>query len=172
MRLNLRRALALHFTALAMCSLAVSEPALAKQLSAGPVTFDVPDDFTSVSSPRPVLHQAGSEISIEVSELPPQALQEFKGQAFLEFLASVGYTDAVYASAGALKRPDAYTYVFADAKGAQGPERRFLLVIGGSGKAAIVTAYAPKSQLDNGRASQAQIETILSSATLAPPVKH
>ena len=106
-------------------------------------------------------------ITIEVSELPLQALHEFKGAAFLEFLASRGYTNAAYAG-GALKRTDAYTYVLADAKGKQGPESRFLLVLGGSGRAAIVTAYAPKSQINAGRTSRAAIETILSSASIVP----
>ena len=48
-----------------------------------------------------------------------------RGTSFLEFLASLGYTNAAYAE-GALKRTDAHTYVLADAKGKQGPESRFL----------------------------------------------
>ena len=75
--------------------------------------------------------------------------------------------NAAYAN-GALKRTDAHIYVLADAKGKQGPESRFLLVLGGSGRAAIVTAYAPKNQIERGRASRASIETILSSASVVP----
>jgi hypothetical protein len=56
----------------------------------------------------------------------------------------------------------------ADAKGKQRSESRFLLVLGGSGRAAIVIAYAPKSQIESGRASRASIETILSSASVVP----
>jgi hypothetical protein len=52
--------------------------------------------------------------------------------------------------------------------GKQGPESRFILVLGGSGRAAIVTAYAPKSQIQNGHASRAAIEAILSSASVLP----
>ena len=50
----------------------------------------------------------------------------------------------------------------------QGPQSRFQLVLGGSGRAAIVTAYVPKSQIESGRASRASIETILSSASVLP----
>ena len=90
-----------------------------------------------------------------------------RGRRFSSFWRVVGYTNAAYAG-GALKRTDAYTYVLADAKGKQGPESRFLLVLGGSGRAAIVTAYAPKSQIDAGRASRGAIETVLSSASIVP----
>ena len=158
----LRLAIALMF---AVFAVGLSQPANAKKANAGAVEFDVPDDFTGVPGPPPALHQAASGISLEVSELPLQALQEFKGQAFLDFLASLGYTNAAFAD-GTLKRPGAYTYVLADAKGPQGPESRFLLVFGGGGKAAIVTAYAPKAEIASGHASRAQIETILSSAAL------
>ena len=138
-----------------------------KKAIAGPVSFDVSDDFTAAAGPPPSLHEDATGVTVEVSELPLQALHEFKGSAFLEFLASLGYTNAAYAN-GALKRTDAYTYVLADAKGKQGPELRFLLVLGGSGRAAIVTAYVPKSQIESGHASRASIETILSSASVVP----
>ena len=138
-----------------------------KKAVAGPVAFEVPDDFTANAGPPASLHQASTGITLEVSELPLQALHEFKGHSLLEFLASLGYTNAAYAN-GALKRTDAHTYVLADAKGKQGPESRFLLVLGGSGRAAIVTAYVPKSQIESGRASRASIETILSSASVVP----
>jgi hypothetical protein len=138
-----------------------------KKAVVGAVSFDVPDDFKEVAGKIPSLHEDASGITVEVSDLPPEALHEFKGPAFLEFLASLGYTNATYA-AGVLKRTDAHTYVLADAKEAQGPESRFLLVLGGSGRAAIVTAYAPKSEIDNGHASRAGIEAILSSAAIVP----
>jgi hypothetical protein len=138
-----------------------------KKAVVGPVAFDVPDDFTTATGTPPSLHEDTSGITLEISELPPQALQEFKGNAFLEFLASLGYANAAYA-AGALKRTDTHTYVVADAKGHEGPESRFLLVLGGPGRAAIVTAYVLKSQIDNGHASRAGIETILSSASVVP----
>ena len=154
--------------ALVVLSAATTSSAFAtKKAVAGPVAFDVPDDFTAAAGPPPSLHEEATGITIEVSELPLQALHEFKGPAFLEFLASLGYTNAAFAE-GALKRTDAHTYVLADAKGKQGPESRFLLVLGGSGRAAIVTAYAPKSQIDAGRASRAGIEAILSSASIVP----
>jgi hypothetical protein len=154
--------------ALLLLSTAAAPAAFAeKKAVAGPVAFDVPDDFTANAGPPPSLHQASTGITLEVSELPLQALHEFKGHSFLEFLASLGYTNAAYAN-GALKRTDAHTYVLADAKGKQGPESRFLLVLGGSGRAAIVIAYAPKSQIESGRASRASIETILSSASVVP----
>ena len=154
--------------ALVVLSAATASSAFAtKKAVAGAVAFDVPDDFTAAAGPPASLHEDATGITIEVSELPLQALHEFKGPAFLEFLASLGYTNAAYAE-GALKRTDAHTYVLADAKGKQGPELRFLLVLGGSGRAAIVTAYAPKSQIDAGRASRAAIETILSSASIVP----
>lgn len=154
--------------ALLLLSTAAAPAAFAeKKAVAGPVAFDVPDDFTANAGPPPSLHQASTGITLEVSELPLQALHEFKGHSFLEFLASLGYTNAAYAN-GALKRTDAHTYVLADAKGKQGPESRFLLVLGGSGRAAIVTAYVPKSQIESGRASRASIETILSSASVVP----
>jgi hypothetical protein len=138
-----------------------------KKAIAGPVAFEVPDDFTSIAGKLPSLHEESSGITVEVSELPLQALQEFKGPQFLEFLASQGYTNAAYPKDG-LKRSDAHTYVQADAVGKHGPESRFLLVLGGSGRAAIVTAYAPKSEIQNGHASQAAIESILSSASVLP----
>jgi hypothetical protein len=142
--------------------------ALAKKAVVGPVAFDVPDDFSAVASAPPSLHEDTSGITLEVSELPPQALQEFKGAQFLEFLATLGCTNAAVGAEGALKRADTHTYVLADAKGAAGPESRFLLVIGGPGRAAIVTASVPKSQINSGHASRAGIETILSSASVVP----
>src|SRR6185369_5366741 len=136
--------------AVVLVSAAAAPTAFAeKKAVAGPVTFEVPDDFTANAGPPPSLHQASTGITLEVSELPLQALHEFKGHSLLEFLASLGYMNAAYAN-GALKRTDAHTYVLADAKGKQGPESRFLLVLGGSGRAAIVTAYAPKSQIESG----------------------
>ena len=154
--------------ALVVLSAATASSAFAtKRAVAGAVAFDVPDDFTAAAGPPASLHEDATGITIEVSELPLQALHEFKGPSFLEFLASLGYTNAAYAE-GALKRTDAHTYVQADAKGKQGPESRFLLVLGGSGRAAIVTAYAPKSQINAGRTSRAAIETILSSASIVP----
>ena len=105
--------------ALLLLSTAAAPAAFAeKKAVAGPVAFDVPDDFTANAGPPPSLHQASTGITLEVSELPLQALHEFKGHSFLEFLASLGYTNAAYAN-GALKRTDAHTYVLADAKGKQ-----------------------------------------------------
>ncbi len=149
------------------CTALFAPSAFARKAVVGPVAFEVPDDFNDVAGPQPLLHEDASGISVEVSELPPQALQEFKGPQFLEFLASQGYTHAAYEN-GALKRSDPHTYVLADAMGKQGPESRFILVLGGSGRAAIVTAYAPKSQIQNGHASRAAIEAILSSASVLP----
>lgn len=138
-----------------------------KKMVVGPVAFEVPDDFKAAAGGAPAIQQDASAITVEVAELPTMALQEFKGQAFLDFLASLKYKNAAYAD-GALKREGSYTYVLADAQGAKGPESRFLLVLGGEGRAAIVTAYAPKSEIDNGRASRAAIEAILASATVVP----
>ena len=149
------------------CAALFAPSAFAKKAVIGPVVFEVPDDFASAAGQPPSLHEDASGITIEVSELPPQALQEFKGPQFLEFLASRGYTNAAYEN-GALKRSDPHTYVLADAVGKQGPESRFLLVLGANGRAAIVTAYAPKSQIQNGHASRAAIEAILSSASVVP----
>ncbi len=140
--------------ALVLLSAAAAPAAFAKKAVAGPLAFEVPDDFTANAGAPPSLHQDSTGITLEVSELPLQALHEFKGHSFLEFLASLGYTNAAYAN-GALKRTDAHTYVLADAKGKQV----------GSGRAAIVTAYVPKSQIESGRAN---IETILSSASVVP----
>jgi hypothetical protein len=161
-----RRFLAAILSIFACAALFVPN-AFAKKAVVGPVAFEVPDDFASVAGQPPSLHEEASGITVEVSELPPQALQEFKGPQFLEFLASRGYTNAVYEK-GTLKRSDPHTYVLADAVGKQGPESRFLLVLGGAGRAAIVTAYAPKSQIQNGHASRAAIEAILSSAAILP----
>jgi len=149
------------------CAALFAPSAFAKKAVIGPVAFDVPEDFTDAAGPPPSLHEDASGITIEVSELPPQALQEFKGPQFLEFLASRGYTNAAYEN-GALKRNDPHTYVLADAAGKQGPESRFLLVLGGTNRAAIVTAYVPKSQIQNGHANRAAIEAILSSASILP----
>jgi hypothetical protein len=160
-------ALAIAITIAFMTVLAAPSAFAIKKVVLGPVTFEVPDDFSSIAGPPPALHEDASGITVEVSELPSQALQEFKGPSFLDFLASLGYANAAYAD-GALKRTDTHTYVLADAKGAQGPEARFLLVLGGAGRAAIVTAYVAKSQIDNGHASCAGIEAILSSASIAP----
>jgi hypothetical protein len=159
--------IAVAITAAALVTVASPSAFATKKAVIGPVAFDVPDDFNLAAGPPPSLHEDASGITLEVSELPPQALNEFKGQTFLEFLASLGYTNAAFAN-GALKRTDTHTYVLADAKGKQGPESRFLLVLGGSGRAAIVTAYAPKSQIASGHASRANIETILSSASMMP----
>jgi hypothetical protein len=149
-------------------SFAAAPSALAmKKTVVGPVSFDVPDDFKDVAGKVPSIHEDASGVTVEVSELPPEALHEFRGPAFLEFLATIGYTNAAYAE-GALKRSDTHIYVLADAKGAQGPESRFLLVLGGADRAAIVTAYAPKSEIANGHASRAAIEAILSSASVVP----
>ncbi|MFT3730953.1 MAG: hypothetical protein QM780_05915 [Hyphomicrobium sp.] len=152
-------ALVLSFTA--------SPAAPVTRIVVGPVALSVPDGFKDVAGKTPTIRQEASGIAIEASELPPQALHEFKGPAFLEFLQSLGYTDATYADGG-LKRAGPYTYVLADAKGAQGPESRFLLVIGGEGRAAIVTAYAPKSEIANGHASRATIEAVLDTAEVLP----
>jgi hypothetical protein len=95
--------------ALVVLSAATASSAFAtKKAVAGPVAFDVPDDFTAAAGPPPSLHGEATDITIEVSELPLQALHEFKGPAFLEFLASLGYTNAAFAE-GALKRTDAHT---------------------------------------------------------------
>lgn len=153
-------------TALALSLIMVSE-ALAKTAIVGPVSVDVADDFKDVAGQPPAIHQDASGITVEASPLPPEALHEFKGPAFLDYLKSLGFTDPTYVDGG-LKRTGAYTFVTADAKGAQGPETRFLLVIGGEGRAAIVTAYAPKSAFANGHASRATIEAILASATVTP----
>jgi hypothetical protein len=167
-RISSLRFIAAAFCAAMSVSFAAVPCAFAiKKAVVGPVSFDVPDDFKDVAAKVPSIHEDASGITVEVSELPLEALHEFKGPAFLEFLGSLGYTNAAYA-VGALKRTDAYTYVLADAKGAQGPESRFLMVLGGSGRAAIVTAYAPKSEIDNGHASRSGIETILSSAAIVP----
>jgi hypothetical protein len=138
-----------------------------KRAVVGPVAFEVADDFKSAAGPPPSLHQESSGITLEVSELPPQALHEFKGTTFLEFLASLGYTNTAYAD-GALKRSDEHTYVLAEVKGREGPESRFLLVFGGHGRAAIVTASVPKTEIDASRARRAEIEEILSKAEIVP----
>jgi hypothetical protein len=164
---SLRYIAAAFCAAMAVSFAAVPSAFAVKKAVVGAVSFDVPDDFKEVAGKIPSLHEDASGITVEVSDLPPEALHEFKGPAFLEFLASLGYTNATYA-AGVLKRTDAHTYVLADAKEAQCPESRFLLVLGGSGRAAIVTAYAPKSEIDNGHASRAGIEAILSSAAIVP----
>ncbi len=150
---------------LAALALTLAAPeAFARKAVVGPVAIEVPDDFKDVSgATTPAVHQDSSGVTIEASELPPQALQDFKGQVFLDYLQSLGFTNPAFAD-GALKRTDAHTYVLADAKG--GAESRFLLVIGGDGRAAIITAYAPKSELANGHASRAGIEAILDSASL------
>jgi hypothetical protein len=153
-----------------MAAASVSVPgsrAFAKTAVLGPVAFEVPEDFANVAGPPQSLHEDTSGITVEASELPLQALQEFKGPEFLEFLASRSYTNAPYPKDG-LKRSAPHTYVQADAKGKLGPESRFLLVLGGKDRAAIITAYVPKSQLANGHASRAAIEAILSSASVIP----
>jgi hypothetical protein len=159
-----------RFAAVCLAALAIStvaSDAFAKKVTVGPVTIDVPDDFKDVPGKVPTIHQESSGIAVEASPLPPEALHEFQGQTFLDFLASLGYTNAAYANAG-LKRTDKHTYVLADAKGARGPEARFLLVIGGKDQAAIVTAYAPKGEIANGHASRAAIEAILDTASVVP----
>lgn len=164
----------LNFRHIAIAVLAVLSLAFAgaadaatKKATVGPVSLEVPDDFKAIAGQIPSIRQDASGITIEVSELPPEALHEFKGTQFLEFLASLGYANAAYADGG-LKRTDPHTYVLADAKGAEGPESRFLLVIGGEGRAAIVTAYALKSEISAGHASRAAIETILDTASMLP----
>lgn len=148
-------------------SFAGASAALAKKVVVGPVSVDVPDDFKDVTGDVPAIRQDSSGITIEASELPVQALHEWQGPTFLDFLKSLGYTDPAYAD-GALKRAGSYTYVLADAKGTKGPESRFLLVIGGEGRAAIVTVYVPKGEIANGHASRASVEAILDSATVVP----
>jgi hypothetical protein len=157
------------FAAFAMLAFVVActSTASAKKVVLGPVSLDVPDDFNAVAGDVPAIRQDSSGITIEASELPVQALHEWQGQTFLDFLKSLGYADPAYA-AGALKRAGTYTYVLADAKGANGPESRFLLVIGGEGRAAIVTVYALKSEIANGHATRANVEAILDSAAVVP----
>jgi hypothetical protein len=158
---------AAFFAAIALAFAGVPS-AFAKKAVVGPVALEVPDDFKAVAgATTPSIHQDASGITVEVSELPPEALEEFRGQPFLDFLASLKYTNAAYA-AGALNRTDTYSYVLADAVGAKGPESRFLLILGDAKRAAIITAYAPKSEIDNGHASRAAIEAILSSAAVVP----
>ena len=162
------RFFAASFLALVALSFAAAPSAFAeKKVVVGAVSFDVPADFKDVPGKVPSIHEDASGITVEVSELPLEALHEFRGPAFLQFLQSLGYTNPTYAD-GALKRSDTYTYVLADAKGTKGPESRFLLVIGGNGRAAIVTAYAPKSEIDSGHATRADIEAILASASVVP----
>ena len=164
---SLPRIAAALFAALAL-SFAAAPAALAKKAIVGPVSLEVPDDFKDVAGgATPAIHQDLSGITIEVSELPAQALHEFKGPRFLDYLKSLGFTNPAYLDDG-LKRTDAHTYVLADAKGAQGPEKRFLLVIGGEGRAAIITAYAPNTELGSGHASRAGIEAILDTASVLP----
>jgi hypothetical protein len=165
--LPFRRIAIAVLAALSLTIAAAPDAFAMKKVTVGPVSLDVPDDFKDVAGKAPAIHQDSTSITVEVSQLPPEALLDFKGPQFLEFLKSLGYTDPAYAE-GALKRTDAHTYVLADAKGAQGPESRFLLVIGGEGRAAIVTAYAPKSEIANGHASRAAIEAILNSASVVP----
>ncbi|RUO99135.1 hypothetical protein [Hyphomicrobium sp.] len=148
-------------------SLAGAASASAKTFVVGPVSLEAPDDFKPVAGNVPAIRQDSSGITIEASELPLQALHEWKGPPFLQFLKSLGYSNPAY-SDGSLKRAGDYTYVLADAKGAKGPESRFLLVIGGDGRAAILTAYAPKSEIANGHASRASIESVLATATVLP----
>jgi hypothetical protein len=162
---SIRRGAAAVFAIAALIAFSATAAFATKKMVLGPVAFELPDDFNMTPGSPPTLHENASGITLEVSELPPQALEEFRGPPFLEFLASVGYTNATYA-AEALKRTDAHTYVLADAKGKEGPESRFLLVLAGSGRAAIVTAYAPKSEFERGHASRAAIETILSHASV------
>jgi hypothetical protein len=138
----------------------------AKEALVGPVSLQVPDDYQAVQGKTPAIRQASSGITIEATELPPEALHEFQGPTFLAYLQSLGFSNPTYAPDG-LKRSDPHTYVLADAKGVQGPEKRFLLVIGGQGRAAIVTAYAPDSELASGHASRTAIEAILDTATVA-----
>ncbi|MFA5958219.1 hypothetical protein [Hyphomicrobium sp.] len=163
---SLSRFAVFAFAALAL-SFATAPDAFAKKAVVGPVSLNVPDDFKDVGGKVPAIHQDSSGITVEISELPPEALHEFKGPTFLQFLQSLGYTNPTYAD-DALKRTDAHTYVLADAKGTEGPQSRFLLVIGGEGRAAIVTAYVPKSELANGHASRAGIEAILETASVVP----
>ena len=118
---SLRYIAAAFCAAMAVSFAAVPSAFAVKKAVVGAVSFDVPDDFKEVAGKIPSLHEDASGITVEVSDLPPEALHEFKGPAFLEFLASLGYTNATYA-AGVLKRTDAHTYVLADAKEAQGPE--------------------------------------------------
>lgn len=160
------RLVAAVLMALALSLVLVSE-AVAKTATVGPVSLEVADDFKEVAAQPTAIHQDASGITIEASPLPAEALHEFKGPAFLDYLKSLGFTDPAYVDGG-LKRTGAYTFVTADAKGAQGPETRFLLVIGGEGRAAIVTAFAPKSALADGHASRATIEAILASAAVTP----
>ena len=166
---SIRRLRAVCLAAMAISS-ALASDALAKKVTVGPVTIEVPDDFKDVPGKVPTIHQDSSGIAVEASPLPPEALHEFQGQTFLDFLASLGYTNAAYADTG-LKRTDKHTYVLADAKGAQGPEARFLLVIGGNGQAAIVTGYVPKGEIANGHASRAAIEAILDTASVVPATR-
>lgn len=163
----LRRTLACALPAIALTFAAAPTAVAMKKTLVGPVAFEVADDFKPSAGPPPSLHQETSGITLEVSELPPQALHEFKGPTFLEFLASLGYTNAAYAD-GALKRSDEHTYVLAEVKGQKGPEARFLLVFGGHGRAAIVTASVPKSEIAAGHAHRDEIEAILSKAEIVP----
>ena len=141
--------------ALVLLSAAAAPAAFAKKAVAGPnLAFEVPDDFTANAGAPPSLHQDSTGITLEVSELPLQALHEFKGHSFLEFLASLGYTNAALCQWGAETNRRAYLYV-----------GRRQGQTSGSGRAAIITAYVPKSQIESGRAN---IETILSSASVVP----
>lgn len=156
------------FAAIALAFAGVPSAFALKKAVVGPVTLEVADDFKEVAGAEtPTIRQDASGITVEVSELPPEALEEFRGQPFLDFLASLKYTNAAYAP-GALDRRDTYSYVLADAVGAKGSESRFLLILGDAKRAAIITAYAPKSEIDNGHASRAAIEAILSSAAVLP----
>jgi hypothetical protein len=77
--------------ALLLLSAAAAPAAFAeKKAVAGPVAFDVPDDFTANAGPPPTLHQASTGITLEVSELPLQALHEFKGIRFSNFWRALG----------------------------------------------------------------------------------
>ncbi|HML28648.1 MAG TPA: hypothetical protein PKE16_07390, partial [Hyphomicrobium sp.] len=84
-------------------SFALAPDALAKKVVVGPVSVEVPDDFKDVAGTTPAVHQDSSGITVEASALPPEALHEFKGQPFLDYLQSLGFTNPVYAD-GALKR--------------------------------------------------------------------
>ena len=157
----------MHIAVTSILALVQGQP-VATHVTTGPVSFEVPSTLVLQAQGSPtVLKDAATGVTVDVSELPPAALAEFRGPAFGEFLGTLGYQDVSFPK-DALKRSGDYVYAVGTTPGAEGPDERFLLVLGDTARAAMITVFVSRQKLAAQPDTRRAIESLLSSAQMSP----
>ena len=143
--------------------LAVAAPALARQIPGSRVVLDVPASFTAATRFSGYVDEPRG-ISIVVVEFPAVAYDEIAKGMTVEALAGQQMTNAKRAT---LTRTGDYLYFTAEQAQAGTTYGKFLLVTRDKGVTVIVTANVPKTRLDAGEATVAEMEAILTSTRVA-----